>query len=281
MTHGTPPITSIKSNDGTQLHARFNEAANPKGSLLLVHGFGEHCGRYDEMTGRLTDEGFNVFRFDYRGHGQSEGRRGHVYQFSDYIQDFNAARDALVERNPDGVPIFVLAHSYGGLITIHAVSRDADGIAGVVLSSPFFGFAIKVPLWKAAAGNMLSRYVPAFSMPTDIDPKVVSHDPAIVEQYGTDPLIGRVATSRWFTETQRAQQQLNRAATRIHLPVLFQQAGDDKLVDAAAGRCIYDLFASTDKTWEDRPGEYHEIWFELEREETIGNAISWLEARCA
>ena len=215
MTAAHDATSHLESSDGTRLHMVYDAPAQPSAYVMMVHGFGEHCGRYEAFAQALVENGFGVLRFDYRGHGRSDGRRGHVYEFADYLRDFNAARDHVIEQNKNDAPLFVLAHSYGGLISLHALARDPGGVSGVVFSSPFFGFAIKVPAWKAAAGNMLSRYVPAFSMPTDIDPKDVSHDPEVVKAYGTDPLIGRVATSRWFTETKKAHAAFERIASPI------------------------------------------------------------------
>ncbi|MEE2789876.1 MAG: alpha/beta hydrolase, partial [Myxococcota bacterium] len=161
------------------------------------------------------------------------------------------------------------------------VARDPSGIDGLILSSPFFGFAIKVPLWKRAAGVLLSRYIPSFSMPTEIEPSSVSHDPKIVEGYATDPLVGRVASSRWFTETKLAHEQLTLLAPQVEMPVLFQQAGEDKLVDGSAGRAVFELFNSPDKTWEDKPGEFHEIWFETNWRPTIETVAQWILTHAA
>jgi lysophospholipase len=170
-----------------------------------------------------------------------------------------------------------MAHSYGGLITVHgSMERAFDGI---ILSSPFFGFAMKVPAWKALAGRLLSRYVPGLAMPTDIDSNIVSHDPATREEYATDPLIGQVATARWLTETEKAHETLPAAAGSLSVPVLLQQAGDDKLVDANAGRTFFDSFPSDDKEWVLYDELYHEIWFELDRQTPINHALKWLKAR--
>ena len=273
-THETAFLTS---EDGTKLFYEYLAPDTPKALVLMVHGFADHCGRYQQMAEALAARGCGVMRFDYRGHGRSDGRRGHIFRFHEYIMDFSAAYAALLARKTGSVPAFVMAHSYGGLITLHA--SKLYQFDGVVFSSPFFGFAIKVPAWKAVAGRLLSRYIPGLSMPTDIDAAIVSHDPATVDEYATDRLIGRVATARWLTETEAAHENIPELAAAFNAPVLFQQAGDDRLVDATAGRCAFDAFKSDDKSWSERSGEYHEIWFELDREPTLAEAYDWIESR--
>jgi len=267
----------IESADGTKLAYQMTIPSKIVGTVLLVHGFAEHCGRYARIAQQLADFNFASLRFDYRGHGNSDGKRGHIFQFEDYLADFDAAYSTLNERLRPSIPPCVMAHSYGGLISLHAAQTHA--LSGMVLSSPFYGFAIRVPAWKSLAGKMLSKYIPSIALPTDIDPQSVSHDPATIAAYGTDPLIGRVASARWLTETEKAQRHLPDLAARIHVPILFQQAGDDKLVDAKAGREVFDAFSSTDKTWQDLPGQYHEIWFEIERDTTLGVVYEWLKDR--
>jgi lysophospholipase len=273
----TPETAFLSSDDGTKLFYEYLAPERPVGLVLMVHGFADHCGRYLAMAKDLASRGYGVLRFDYRGHGRSDGRRGHIFRFDEYLMDFDAAYSGLSERNPGSLPLFVMAHSYGGLITLHASRRHR--FDGVVFSSPFYGFAIKIPAWKAFAGRLLSRYIPGLSMPTDIDPSIVSHDPATIDEYAIDPLIGRVATTRWLTETEAAHEDIPQLAAAFDVPVLFQQAGDDQLVDASAGRRAFDAFPSADKTWIEYPDQYHEIWFEMDRQPTLDAAFNWIETR--
>lgn len=268
----------FQSADGTRLYFEFDVHPQPRAALYVVHGYGDHLGRYAEFTAHFTQRGISVFRFDYRGHGHAEGRRGHIYAFEEYLQDFEAFR-ALADAQSADLPRFVCAHSNGGLIATHALAERAEGIAGLCLSSPFFGIAVPVPAWKSFAGRTLSRLVPAFSMPTGIDPALVSHDPEVIRGYADDPLVGKMATARWLTEILKAHAAAPAQAARLTLPVLHQQAGDDRIADAAASRRIFEQIASAEKQWIDYPGLYHEIWFETERARTVGDLTRWLEAR--
>lgn len=247
---------------------------------MLVHGFAEHSGRYDEVAAGLTQIGFDVWRFDVRGHGRSEGARGHVYRFEDYLDDFDCVRDHVRSCAPsDGLPLMVLSHSNGGLICLHALARDPSGVAGAVFSSPFLGFALDVPWIKQFAGRRLSRLVPSLPMPTGIKAGIVSHDPAVIEAYASDPLNHGVATPRWLTETTRAHIEAPAKARLFKLPVLFQQAGDDRIASASTSQAIFDRLGSDDRTFTAYPGLFHEIWFELDRAKPLAELHGWLVER--
>ena len=155
--------------------------------------------------------------------------------------------------------------------------RDPSDIKGLALSSPFFGMADGIPKWKIGLGKVLSKYLPSLSLPTDIDPADVSHDPNTINEYATDTLMGRTASTRWLTETLGAQERAFAQAHQLAVPLLWQQAGDDRLVSKGQSRSMFDATGSSDKTWVEYPEMYHEIWFERERELPIGKLKAWLE----
>lgn len=265
----------LDAADGVRLFRECDVPDEPKAAVLFVHGFADHCGRYAAMAADFADEGYACYRYDYRGHGRSDGKRGHIFSFDDYLRDLRAARDWF-ESETAGLKRFILAHSNGGLISLHGASAEPANLDGLVLSSPFFGFGVKVPAIKVAAGKLTSRIMPAFTQATNLDPATVSHDPAVIEGYGTDPLIGRVASSRWLTETLGAHERAPAAARALSLPVLMQQAGDDRIASAPDAKRIFDLIGSSDRTYRVYDGLFHEIWFELERGPVIADLKAWL-----
>ncbi len=267
----------FSSIDGLQIYYQADVPDSPRANILLVHGFGEHCGRYEELTKALTMENYAVFRFDLRGHGRSDGKRGHIFDFDEYLQDFSCFKERALSHGHAANQTILIGHSYGGLVSLSSLLRDPNDISALALSSPFFGVADDIPRWKIGLGKLLSRYLPAFSMPTEIDPADVSHDPATVHEYATDTLIGRTASTRWLTETLGAQANALAKAGDVSIPVLWQQAGDDRLVCKHKGRAVFDRLSSVDKTWIEYPDMFHEIFFELEREKPIGALFAWLE----
>lgn len=267
------------SGDGLRLYAEHDPVEGARARLLFVHGFAEHCGRYRDMCAQLAEAGYATHRYDMRGHGKADGPRGHIYAFSEYLLDFDAFCAEVNSRFPFDGPTFIVSHSNGGLITMHALLAGAGPFAGAVFSSPFFGFALKIPGWKSFLGRMLSKYVPAFGLPTDIPAEHVSHDPATIRGYATDPLVGKVATARWLTETMDAHAEMLARVPEVELPVLFQQAGSDKIADPKAARNGFDRLSSTDKTWKEYPALYHEVYFETDRQMVYDDLIEWLNAR--
>ncbi len=277
-TNPTRTESELTTRDGLRLYFVCDELPDPRAAVLLLHGFGEHCRRYDGVVRRLNGAGVSVYRIDVRGHGRSGGPRGHVYRWEEYLADADALRAEGARRAPD-VPHFLLGHSNGGLIAFHSAVRQPEGLRGLVLSSPFFGFQIKVPAVKAVAGRVLSRFAPAFGLATGLDPATLSHDAAVVEAYASDPLNVRVATGRWLTESIGAHEDALVRARDLQLPLLLQQAGDDLIASLPASRSIYDRVGSQDRTWRAYPGLFHEIYFELENEAPLADLEGWLRDR--
>lgn len=263
--------------EGMSFYFERDDVPDARGVVLLLHGFAEHCGRYTGVVESLVEAGFSVWRFDYRGHGQSGGRRGHVYKFEDFFQEIRLFRDKLFEAYPN-TPRFLVGHSHGGLLTLTFAAEEPTGFTALALSSPFFGFGLKVPAWKAAAGRALSRFVPTLALPTEIDNALLTHDTAVVAAYGTDKLVGTHATARWFTEILRVHAALPETAARVRLPILVQQGGADGVASPPDTRRVFESIASADKTYTEYPGLYHEIYFELQRAQTVGDLVKWLSA---
>jgi alpha-beta hydrolase superfamily lysophospholipase len=262
--------------DGLRLFFRRWSVPEPRGSVALLHGFAEHSGRYDHVAERLCEAGYSVAAVDYRGHGQSGGKRNHIDSFDEYLGDVEsflaeARRSGLASR-----PV-LLGHSQGGLVAARYAELHPEALSALVLSSPFMGLALKVPAWKSAAGRAVSRLWPSFSMPSGLDPAWLSHDREVVERYAADPMISQHATARWFTEVTEAQARSLEDAGRIGLPLLVLQAGDDRLSSGEATRRLFEGAGSQDKRLEVYEGFYHEVMNEVGRERVLGDLVGWLE----
>jgi alpha-beta hydrolase superfamily lysophospholipase len=265
---------TLTARDGTRLHLETLGDAGARRTLVIVHGYGEHGGRYLERAKTFADAGFRVLVPDVRGHGRSGGPRGHVMAFEQYLDDL----DAVVARSTSD-ELYLFGHSHGGLITATWLLRRSRPVEAAALSSPFFGLAHKPPRWKTVAGRALSRVLPKFSMPSEIDPAVVSHDPAVVAAYATDPLNHKVANSRWFTEAQTAQAQALRDAPGLSIPTLVMQAGDDRLVTEAASRAWARAAPASMVRYECIDGAFHELLFEPNGQEHADRILRWFEER--
>ena len=267
---------TLKSKDGTELHTQYLSAPDARAVLVILHGYGDHCGRFVHVMERFAQKGFDTASFDYRGHGKAGGKRGHVGRFSEYVEDLDAFLTYVLGRSSAGKKLYLVGHSHGGLVAASYVLQQPEGIDGLILSSPLLGFKLKIPAWKNLLGKGMSAVWPTLSIPTGIPPEHLSHDPAIVTSYANDPLVGKGATSRWYTEAILAQQAVMRQAHRIQLPVLCLQAGEDLIVDADATQNFVAAVGSADKEIKWYEGLYHEIFNEPRREDVFGDIDVWL-----
>lgn len=245
--------------------------------LAVVHGYAEHGGRYALLAEHLTRHAFAVYACDLRGHGRSPGRRGHIRRFQEYHHDVQAFLGA-IKRTDAYLPCYLTGHSMGGLVTTLYAAQRPDGLAGLVLSSPFFQLHMDVPAWKLAAARGLSRLAPAFTMPSDLNPEHLTHDREILERAAIDPLVHRMATSRWFTETTTAQRHIASAAAALKMPVLMLYSGEDRIVKAEVSEQFFASLASPDKSAVRYDGFYHEVFNEIDRERVFADLVDWLTA---
>jgi alpha-beta hydrolase superfamily lysophospholipase len=278
---GLPPAAAsatLRAADGTRIHYLTWAAARPRAVLLLSHGLGEHAGRYAPFAANLAARGITVAAPDHRGHGRSGGQRGHVARFSRFADDFEAVRAAVAPR--DGLPVFVLGHSLGGLIVIRWMQayRRAK-VRGVILSAPLLGVALRAPAWKLAISGVLSRWLPRVPFTSGVDPEKLSSDAAYIRSYHDDPLVHGRVTPRLYTELMAATEAaFAECAVLRDPPILVLVPGDDRIVDAAA----VTRFA------ESLPGEVavrhyprmrHEVLNEADRALPISDVLAWLEER--
>lgn len=269
----------LNSGDHLRLYWQRYRPPSPKATVAVLHGGGDHSGRYPALTSGLVRAGFEVALLDFRGHGQSDGRRWHVDAFDDYLADIDAFLGRLCQ---DGYPgkLFVAAHSMGSLIAARWGIDHWREPAGFVLSSPYLRLALRPPLGKVWGARLAGRVVPWLPVATGIGSTSLTSDPELQAWTDHDPLYGRKTTPRWFDESSRAQREVMERAAEFRAPLLVLAAGADTIADAAASRRFVDLVQSKDKAFTLYPGLRHEIFNEVERERPIADAVAWLSARC-
>ena len=250
-------------------------AGHPIAVLAVVHGYGEHGGRYGFLVDDMVPRGYAVFTFDLRGHGRSPGRRGHVDRFGDYLVDTRAFL-ALVRGACPDAPVFLLGHSMGGLIATALAEEGDAGLAGVVLSSPFLGMRLAVPAFQVRAARLLSRVAPALRMNNPLRAEQLSHDAAVVAAADADPLNHRQTTMRWGAEILSAQPAVVAAAERLRAALLLLYADDDPIADPRAAEELFARAASADKSTRCYVGYYHEIFNEVGRAAVFEDLAAWL-----
>jgi lysophospholipase len=266
----------LEKNEG--IYYRELSLENPKGAVLIVHGSGEHIGRYEYVQKRLAKKGFASLGFDLRGHGKSSGTRSHIERFEEYLDDINNAYDYLYKKYKD-CPKFLLGHSMGGLLALAFTEKHSDLFQGVFISSPFLGFKNPVQKPLKVLAKILSKVSPSVSFNNNIRADMVSRSQEVVKAYGEDSDIIRRVTARWFTEILRGLDETMRNAYKLKQPILILQAECDKLVDPEKSREFYKLCGSKDKEFEIMKNCYHELMNEPEKDEVIDRMIRFFESK--
>ncbi|MGB9736346.1 MAG: lysophospholipase [bacterium] len=264
-----------KAKDGMQLFYRYILADKPKASVFIVHGLGEHSGRYENVINTLTD--YNLFLLDLRGHGRSAGKRGHVMHFDEYLDDVDALRNEL--KSLVKGKSFILGHSMGGLIVLRYAIYRSDGLSGVVSSGPLLGVNVEVPKIKAMLGRVIAGIWPALSMSNEIDTNKLSHDKAVVDAYNNDPLVHTKVSARWYIEMVKAMEDTNANADKLTLPCLIMHGSEDALTNPQSSKAFFEKAGSKDKTYKLYEGYYHEIFNEIDKQKPLSDMLEWINKR--
>lgn len=263
---------------GPALHYLSYIPDAPRAMVGMLHGYADHAARYAHVQGAWAERGIASVALDLRGHGRADGRRGYCSSFDEFLDDTREL-DRLVRDRAGSVPRFLFGHSFGGLVAASAVLADPKAWKGLVLSSPYFDLALKVPGAKVLAARLASVVLPTLALPSGLAGKDLTHDAARARLYDEDPLVFKKATSRWFVASKRAQVKALEGAPALLLPlyVLFGEA--DPVASLAAGKAFYERAGSQDKTWDARPGLFHETLNEPEWPAIAGAIADWLLER--
>ena len=276
----TESTGSFNTQDNLKIFYRKYQADPERARMVIAHGLGEHSGRYGNVLERLLPKGITLWALDHRGHGQSEGPRGHILTFNQYINDLQTMVELSKEGIPEGMKCILLGHSMGGLIALKFALHFPEMIDGVIVSSPVLGIKVEVPIIKRALGKVMSSIWPGMTLGNEVDASKISHDKAVVRAYENDPLVHDRVSSRWFTEFLSAMEEVQRLCSNLKVPILMQVAGDDDLVDADASKSFFENLTLNDKTLYLYDGLYHEIYNEPEdeRAKVLSNLETWLES---
>ncbi len=243
--------------------------------LVIVHGFGEHSGRYMNIVDYLVPQGYAVYGFDHRGHGRSPGKRGHINEWGELREDVQAFLRLVGNQEPD-LPLFLMGHSLGGLIVLESVLRNPEGLKGVIVSGPVLG-QVGVSPFLLILSRILSRLCPQFTMDVKLDATAISRDPAVVKAYQEDPLVHSKATARFGAEMNSAIVWTQAHAADWCLPLLILHGGADRLSPAEGSRIFYENVNFPDKKRHEYEGGYHEPHNDIDYEQVIKDFEQWLE----
>jgi len=269
---------TVRATGGPALYGQsWAPSASPRAAILIVHGLGEHSGRYASTAAVLAGAGFAVHALDYRGHGHSDGRRVHVDDVDDYVADVQAGLKEARRRSP-GVSVFLLGHSQGGLIALKLALDHPAAIDGLVITSPFLAVhpASRPSAFVRAMARVMVRVAPRLPMPTKIDVRLLSRDTTVGEAYARDPLVSHAASAGWLRAVGHAQREVRARARELRVPTLLMASGSDRLVDPGVTRQFArDTNADVvEFVWWD--GFYHEMLNDQGREQVLARIVDWL-----
>lgn len=272
--------TGWKSKDGLSFFARIWEPSegSPRAVVCLVHGVGEHSGRYRHVGEVFTSRGMVLFAPDMRGHGLTEGKRGHLPSAGTIICDIDRYLETARERYP-GVPLFLYGHSLGGIFVLfYGLERRQQGIAGVMCTSPGLRTALHEQPVKVMAARVLGSLFPGVSLASGLDSSAISRDQKVVETYRADPLVhdritlgfGKVMLGV-ITRTMENIGEFPHPLLLMHgtADTIAFISGSEQVAASLGERCSL-------VTWK---GFYHELHNEPEKEEVLGTMTAWLESR--
>ncbi len=270
-----PTVGYLEGTGGVRVAYRFWEHPEPRGSVVCVHGLGEHSGRYQVLAEAVAPIGLDLYAIDMRGHGLTQGRRGHVDQFDDLLRDL----DRLRRKAAGGVvgrPFFLVGHSLGGLVAgRYAEAFAPDGLQGICFVAPFVDVALEVPAWKRRLGSAADRMAPELTMDNGLDVDELFRRESDRSAYRDDPLVHRRISARLWGEMLRASDRLVSEAPRLRIPVLLQLAGEDKVVSNAASREFASRLPSGAGIVE-YDAAFHALFHDPRAPEVLEDLRSWL-----
>jgi len=262
---------------GFNLHVEHYRAkGQPRLSLVMVHGYSAHCGLYRHVGAYFASAGIAVTQFDARGHGKSSGRRGHIEDFGEYVDDLAAVIDWA--RGQDaGLPWALLGHSMGSAVSLaYVLDKTRTEIPSrTALAAPWLKLKMKVSAPKRMAANVAARVMPNFTMPNGLSAENVSRNPLVLGGFDKDPLVHHVATAGWFMATLRAQASIRLHVKDLRGPTLLLIAGGDRIVDNEA-TLAFAREAGSRVEVHAYPELFHEIFLEPEAENVLADISTWL-----
>ena len=271
----------VRVDRGLVLPGRAWVADHPRALIALVHGLGEHSGRYAALASDLVAAGYSVASMDLPGHGEGPGPRGDVPSWPD-LRD--RALPALwtapltLPGQPSRLPRVLLGHSMGATLALDYALAHPREIVGVVASAPALKTAMP-PWWKLVLANVARATTPSLGFPHGLDETGISRDPEVMRERADDRLMHGKISPRLYHDLVEAQQRVMRDARRLAVPALLIQGDADRVVDprgaaefaAAAPKELVKLVMC--------PGAYHEVFNEPDRARAVGELLSWLDAR--
>lgn len=242
----------------------------------MIHGLGEHSGRYEGLARAMAAQGIGVHAVDWRGHGKAGGARGHVMSWTELLQDAQAFVEHVAGKAAGG-EVIPLGHSVGGAILASAVVRGSLRPERFALSSPAFRIKARVPGWKVKLGQFASKAMPGLALDNELDLDGLSRDPAVATAYRTDPLTHSKISARLYTEWLAANAESLRRAAEVETPFFAGHGGADPVIDRAGTEEFFNRASAHGKVLKIYEGFLHEPYNDTGAEQVFADLADWIK----
>lgn len=264
-----------KSKLGTSVFGQSWLVDNPKAVVGIIHGMGEHSGRYTYLVEALNAANISVVSYDQMGHGKTQGKRGHVANYGMLLGCVGELTSKMVELVP-AKPTFLLGHSMGGNVLLNYVLRRNPRINGAIVSAPWLKLAFEPPAIQVKLGRLVSGFLPGLVQSTKLDVNAISKDPKEVQRYVNDPLVHDKISTAFFIGVHEAGEWALEHAAELKTPLLLYHGTADKLTSHNASKQFCENAGGGDVTFKSLEGFYHESHNEPEREDLFKMIIEWI-----
>ena len=248
---------------------------SPKGIVQLVHGLAEHAGRYMHVVNKLVPEGYIIYGDDHRGHGRSGGQRGFVKSVDEFVHDQKEFTEVIRKKEKGNIPLFLLGHSMGSIISIIYAAEYPDEFKGLILSGTGSAVGEGVNWFTILLARTMSKILPKLKVKNELSDGV-SRDPAVKEAYNNDPYVLNEITARLGNEIFKGLKTIESRIQEIKMPILAQKGGKDPLIIKTEK--LFENVIAEDSTLKIYEGLFHEVYNELEedREVVLTDLCEWL-----
>jgi alpha-beta hydrolase superfamily lysophospholipase len=268
----------LVAGPGATLFRRSWQPPTPERALLFVHGYAEHSGRYETAGAWFAARGCAVHAYDQRGHGRSQGARGHVRSFGDFLDDLDTLAARVREEHP-GLPLFAVGHSMGGLVVASWLTERGPALRGAVTSGAALSLAGVPSGARRRALRILRGVAPRLALRRPIATDLLSRDPEVGRAYLEDPLVFQRMTVSLAAEIFDAAQRVLPQAHAVRVPLLLLHGEEDRLCLPQGSRSFFEGLGTAGSDLRLYPGLRHEIFNEPEREKVFGDLLDWVRKR--
>lgn len=267
-------IGKFKARDGLSLHYEHWSPPAFRGTIVFLHGMGDHCGRYGPLVDYFTKKGFRVLLYDQRGHGRSQGKRVFVKQFDTFLTDL----DEYLQFSLDGCatdPLFLVGHSFGGQIALNFLANRPHPFRAACVASPSLEIALTMPKWLEKLGRMMLPILPGMKLKNLTNPDLLTHDTQVIQAYKTDPLVCDYVTIGIGNQMLNNLATIYGLCTQIKTPLLLLHGSEDRYCSVAGTKRFFKELRLDQKRLKIYEGRYHELFNEVERENVFEEIDHW------